>query len=82
MCQRSGDNINTYTYTIYTLDHDHTYLGGSITAREMAVAGGNSVRSIADGCLFTVEERLETFKESHWAFTSGSCTPLRVKLNL
>ena len=37
-------------------------------------------RSIGDSALFTVEERLETFKESGWPFSSGSCTPLKVRL--
>ena len=35
-------------------------------------------RSIEDGALYLVEDRLETFKESHWPFDSGPCTALKV----
>lgn len=33
-----------------------------------------SERSIEDGALYLVEERLNTFKETNWPFDSGSCT--------
>ena len=32
-----------------------------------------------DGALYLVEDRLETFKESHWPFDSGPCTALKVR---
>ena len=35
-------------------------------------------RCIEDGALYLVEDRLETFKESHWPFDSGPCTALKV----
>jgi hypothetical protein len=48
----------------------------------MAAAAGEGVidesRCIEDGALYLVEERLETFKESHWPFDSGPCTALKV----
>ena len=28
---------------------------------------------------YSVKERLDTFKESHWPFERGSCTPLKVR---
>ena len=50
----------------------------------MAAAAGEGVidesRYIEDGALYLVEERLETFKESHWPFDSGPCTALKVSL--
>ena len=49
----------------------------------MAAAAGEGVvdesRYIEDGALYLVEERLETFKESHWPFDSGPCTALKVR---
>ena len=38
-----------------------------------------SERSIEDGALYLVEERLNTFKETNWPFDSGSCTAEKVK---
>lgn len=35
---------------------------------------------IYDGSLYTVEERLETFKKSHWPYDRGSCTPQKVNI--
>ena len=50
---------------------------------EMAAAAGEGVvdesRYIEEGALYLVEERLETFKESHWPFDSGPCTALKVR---
>ena len=49
----------------------------------MAAAAGEGVvdesRYIEEGALYLVEERLETFKESHWPFDSGPCTALKVR---
>lgn len=48
-------------------------------ALDLAGAGEvDGSRAIEDGALYTVEERLETFKDSGWPFDSGSCTPLKV----
>lgn len=35
-------------------------------------------RSIEEGALYLVEERLETFKGSSWPFDSGPCTITKV----
>jgi baculoviral IAP repeat-containing protein 5 len=35
-------------------------------------------KSIYDGILYTVDERLETFEGSHWPFEDGKCTPLKM----
>lgn len=43
-------------------------------------AGIQESRSIEDGALYLVEDRLDTFKESHWPFDSGPCTALKVSL--
>ena len=39
-------------------------------------------RCIEDGALYLVEDRLETFKESHWPFDSGPCTALKVSFRI
>ena len=31
-----------------------------------------------DQALYSVNERLNTFKDSHWPFDSGPCVPLKV----
>ena len=53
---------------------------------DMAAAAGEGVidesRYIEDGALYLVEERLETFKESHWPFDSGPCTALKVSYSI
>ena len=45
------------------------------------MAGSESI-SLEDAALYTVEERLETFKIKHcgWPFDSGPCTPLKVRI--
>lgn len=43
------------------------------------VTDADSSRSIEDGALYTVKERLETFKDCSWPFDSGLCTPVKVK---
>ena len=35
-------------------------------------------RSLEDGALYLVEERLKTFEDSSWPFDSGPCTGLKV----
>ena len=35
-------------------------------------------RSIEDGALFHIEERLETFKDCSWPFDTGPCTVQKV----
>ena len=34
--------------------------------------------TIENGALYLVEDRLETFKQSHWPYDDGPCTPLKV----
>lgn len=49
-------------------------------AVESTEVGADEGRCIEDGALYLVEDRLETFKESHWPFDSGPCTALKVRL--
>ena len=35
-------------------------------------------KSVSDGDLYTVEQRLQTFENAHWPYETGSCTPLKV----
>ena len=49
-------------------------------AVESTEVGADESRCIEDGALYLVEDRLETFKESHWPFDSGPCTALKVRL--
>ena len=39
-----------------------------------------STKTIFQGSLYTVEERLNTFDGAHWPYDTGSCTPLKVSL--
>lgn len=34
---------------------------------------------IFEGALYTVQQRLDTFKGSYWPYETGTCTPLKVR---
>ena len=48
--------------------------------KKMEEGNSEGSKKRTSGSLYTVEERLDTFKGSHWPFESGSCTPLKVNL--
>ena len=55
----------------------------NIRAKAMAGTsqqGSGEPRPVEQGALYTVEERLETFRVAHcsWPFDSGPCTPLKM----
>ena len=54
-------------------------LNMAAAAGEGRLAAVDESRYIEDGALYLVEERLDTFKESHWPFDSGPCTALKVR---
>lgn len=57
----------------------------TVQERELFVykmaASEDESKGVYEGHLYTVEQRLETFKGSHWPYDSGTCTPLKVSFN-
>ena len=53
---------------------------GKVEAENQDLINVTGSNSISDGRLYSVEERLNTFKVPHcsWPFDSGACTPLKV----
>lgn len=52
---------------------------GTMSSEVVPAAEGS--RSIMDGALYLVEDRLQTFKDATWPFKSGTCSSLKVNIS-